>query len=284
MLLEIETEQNDPTCVLSKWSVLIEDSLVDALAWLYVQKQGHAIAIIEELDPGPASFIGMEVDNAIAALRYKTIDIAADLQSENEEEKQKAKKILGTRVAHRDGLLFQHISWLAARVQYPNAEATAPHVRQADKGFDGFLIEHEPGQLALSKIVLCEDKASTNPRGLVTSQIWPDIRSILAGEKDREIAAAVMALLSNVAPDDREAIIGATIWTRAKHYRIALAAGDDQIKDGGYVHLFDGYEKEAAGDIVIRMAEVMPMTEVRAYLEALAQKVVERLTQMKSNV
>lgn len=284
MPLTIETATNDPTCLLSRWVVEQDDALVAALAWLYAQKQTHAMAIIRELDPSPASFLGKEIDNAIDTLRYRISDIAADLTNDDEAVKQKALKILGTRVAHRDGLLFQHISWIAARLQYPNAEAAAPHVRQADKGFDGFLIEHLVGQLALSKIVLCEDKASVNPRRLVTSQIWPDIQSIIAGEKDREIAAAVGALLSNVPMADREAILAATIWARAKHYRVALAAGNDQIRDGGYLHLFDGYEQQALGDISIRLAEVMPMPEVRVYLAELSTKIVARLEAMKRNV
>lgn len=284
MPLTIETATNDPTCLLSKWAVEHDGALVAAIAWLYAQKQAHAMAIIRELDPGPASFIGKEIDNAIDTLRYRKSDIADDLLSGEESVRQKALKTLGTRIAHRDGLLFQHISWIAARLQYPNAEASAPHVRQADKGFDGFLIEHSAGQLALSKVVLCEDKASVNPRSLVTSQIWPDIRSIIAGEKDREIAAAVGALLTNVRPADREAILAATIWARAKHYRIALAAGNDQIRDGGYLHLFDGYEQQALGDISIRLAEIMPMPEVRGYLAELSTKVIARLEAMKPNV
>lgn len=284
MPLTIETATNGPSCMLSKWAVKQDDALVAALAWLYVQKQTHAMAIIRELDPGPASFIGKEIDNAIDTLRYRISDINVHLSSTEEAVKQKALKIFATRVAHRDGLLFQHISWIAARLQYPNAEASAPHVRQADKGFDGFLIEHSAGQLALSKVVLCEDKASVNPRRLVTSQIWPDIKSIIAGEKDREIAAAVGALLSIVPLADREAILAATIWARAKHYRVALAAGNDQIREGGYLHLFDGYEQQALGDISIRLAEVMPMPEVRAYLEELSTKVVAKLEATKTNV
>jgi hypothetical protein len=180
--------------------------------------------------------------------------------------------------------LFQHISWIAARLQYPNAEATPPHVREADKGLDGFLIQHTPGQLALSQVILCEDKASTSPRRLVTSQIWPDIKAIIAGEKDREIAAAVGALLSKVQPTDREAILAATVWNRAKHYRVALAAGDDQIKDGSYLHLFDGYENYALGGVNIRLGEIMPMPEVRPYLQELATRVIACLVEMKSNV
>ena len=84
---------------------------------------------------------------------------------------------LDTRIEHRDGLLFQHVSWVAAFMRLPNAKATPPHVRQADKGFDGVLVEVNPAQAGLSRIVLCEDKASVNPRSLVTGSVWPEIRA-----------------------------------------------------------------------------------------------------------
>lgn len=284
MPLVIETAENAPTCVLSSWTVAIYEALFTTIAWLYVQKQAHAVAIIQKLEAGSAIFIGKEVDNAIATLRYKTNDLADALTSTDAEVRNKANRTLATRISHRDGLLFQHISWIAARLQYPHAEATPPHVREADKGFDGFLIQHTPGQLALSQVILCEDKASTNPRGLVTSKIWPDIKAIIAGEKDREIAAAVGALLSNVPLEDREAILAATVWDRAKHYRVALAAGDDQIRDGSYLHLFEGYEKQALGNVKIRLGEVMPMPAVRPYLQELATRVIARLEEMKPNV
>lgn len=282
MPIEITSTANEPICTLSQWVVAHEPAFIEAIAWLYVQRQSHATAVIKKLNPGITYFVGKEIDNAIEALRYKTADIAADLQSADPEIKAKAAKKLAARVSHRDGLLFQHISWLAARIQYPEAEATAPHVRVADKGFDGFLIERPTDTSAISRVILCEDKASTNPRPIVTGQVWPEILAILDGQKDREIVAAVMALLSNLAAAEREEIIGATIWNRVKHFRVALAAGADQLKDGSYLHLFDGFEQQAAGDVSLRQAEVMPMPEVRAYLEDVAQKVVGRLNAMKA--
>jgi hypothetical protein len=281
MPVNIHSTVSGPTCTFSQWAVGHEPAFVEALAWLYVQRQSHATAIIKQLSPGITNFIGKEIDNAIDVLRYKTDDIAAQLMSFDSDIKSKAAKTLTARVSHRDGLLFQHISWLAARIQYPEAEATAPHVRVADKGFDGFLIER-PNGTAISRMILCEDKASTNPRPIITGQVWPEILAILDGQKDREIVAAVMALLSNLPLAEREEIIGATIWSKVKHFRVALAAGGDQIKNESYLHLFDGFEKQAAGHVSIRLAEVMPMPDVRAYLEDVALKVVERLNIMKA--
>ncbi len=169
-------------------------------------------------------------------------------------------------------------------MRLPHAKATPPHVRQADKGFDGVLLELEPDKAGLARIVLCEDKASISPRGLVTNSIWPEIKLIQADKKDREILAALTAILETMPEVDQEAVINATTWHRARQFRVALTAGADQLKDGSYQHLFAGFEGAAGGPLESRMAEVMPMAQVRPYLEELAARVIVVLQGELANV
>ena len=185
----------------------------------------------------------------IETLSVRVDDIADALTSPDAEVRKRAEDIRDTRVEHRDGLLFQHVSWIAANMRLPNAKATPPHVRQADKGFDGVLLEVDPAHAGLSRIVLCEDKASIKPRALVTQSIWPEIKLIQANKKDREILAALTAILDTMPGVDREAVIDATEWHRARQFRVALTVGGDQIKDGGYQHIFAGFEGAAGGEI-----------------------------------
>jgi hypothetical protein len=282
--LLITRQEHAPTCTLSTWSVANAVNLVDVLAWLYLRKPSHAARVINSLDPGPAGLPGRVFENAIKLLRYDIGDISQDLASPDRDIAAKARKVREARIALRDGLLFQHVSWVAAAIQFPGAAACPPHVRKADKGFDGLLIEIDPQATSLSRLVLCEDKASANPRPLVTGSIWPEIKHIIAGEKDLEILAAVTALLDTMHGIDREAVLNATIWDRVRQFRIAVTAGRDQLERGGYEHLFGGYEHHAVGELSTRMAEVMPMSEVRDYLATLAGQVIARLESMAANV
>ncbi|WP_343312852.1 hypothetical protein AAIB41_08375 [Brucella sp. BE17] len=84
---------------------------------------------------------------------------------------------------------------------------TSPHVRQADKGFDGFIIELEDGGREIKRIVLCEDKASKSPRSLISSSVWPEIGTILCGDRDDEILADLVTLLKSVPDIDAEAAV-----------------------------------------------------------------------------
>lgn len=65
----------------------------------------------------------------------------------------------------------------------------SPHVRQADKRFDGFIIELEDAESEIKRIVICEDKASTKPRTLITSSVWSEIKSIRDGDRDDKLFA-----------------------------------------------------------------------------------------------
>lgn len=284
MPLNFTQNSHPPSCVLTTWTVDGPEALAQALAWLYLRKDRHVGRVIQALEPGRASLPGRIVQNAIDALSIRLDDIAEGLASKDDETRKKAEGTRDTRTEHRDGLLFQHVSWIAAYMRLPHAKATPPHVRQADKGFDGVLLELEPDKAGLARIVLCEDKASISPRGLVTNSIWPEIKLIQADKKDREILAALTAILETMPEVDQEAVINATTWHRARQFRVALTAGADQLKDGSYQHLFAGFEGAAGGPLESRMAEVMPMAQVRPYLEELAARVIVVLQGELANV
>jgi hypothetical protein len=269
--LQFKQASFPPHCVLTIWIVDQPELLAHALAWLYLCKYHHAARVTQALDPGRAALPGRTIENAIAALSVRIDDLDDALESPDEAKRKAAEATRDNRVELRDGLLFQHVSWIAASMRLPNAKATPPHVRQADKGFDGVLLEIHPTPTALSRIVLCEDKASINPRSLVTGSIWPEIKLIQAGAKDREIIAALTAILATMPEIDQESVIDATEWLGARQFRVALTAGDDQLKAGGYQHLFAGFDTVAGGAIETRMAEVMPMPQVRPYLANLAR-------------
>jgi hypothetical protein len=278
--LNFELSAANNICVLSHWTVTSHDEFITALAWLYIRKPLHAARIIEGLEPGEAGLFGNVKQNVIKLLSYEVIDIEADLASTDNGIRQSAEKKRDARISHRDGLLFQHISWIAAHLQFPSAEASPPHVRKADKGFDGFLVDVDTENVAISRVIICEDKASTSPRGLVTSRIWPDLKSIVAGERDAEALDAITPLLKSLTPEQREIAIQQIIWNRARHFRIALTAGANQIQDGAYNHLFAGYEDNASGEVSSRLADVMPMEDVRNYLDDLAQEIIVKLEEL----
>ena len=111
----------------------------------------------------------------------------------------------------------------------------------------------------------------------MTQSIWPEIKAIQASGKDREILAAVTSILATLPGVDLEAVIEATEWQAARAFRVALTAAQAHARDRSYAHLFAGFDGAAAGTIESRMAEVMPVPDVRAYMAALAAAVITKL-------
>ena len=173
-------------------------------------------------------------------------------------------------------MLFQHLSWVAASIDMPSALATPPHVRRADKGFDGLLVSIEDAYGAISRVVLCEDKASINPKNLVQGSVWTEIDGIVNGDKDLELLDAITAILreqSDLESDKQETLLEALIYEQTRAFRVAVTVMPANADAGGYHHIFNDFEKHAPGADTVRLAEILPSDDTRAFLKALARKV-----------
>lgn len=70
---------------------------------------------------------------------------------------------------HRDGWMFQAISWIAAHNDGGIA-IRAPHLIKAHKGFDGLKLElSDAGEV--TAVVVFEDKATENPRATIRDDV-----------------------------------------------------------------------------------------------------------------
>jgi len=274
-----------PECDFSEWSINKNDraKLVEIIAYLYLRQEENALRVIRALDPTRRVSKGNVVHNV---LRKLTAPRAADVElyrHGTDKEKKAAKSRMQTSVLHRDGLLFQHVSWIAARIAVPNGYMTAPHVRQADKGFDGFIVELDSDGEEIARIVLCEDKASKSPRGLITSSVWTDIEAILRGERDDEILADLVTLLKSMPGIDAETAVDEVFWEGVREFRVAVATGENQRKDGDFKHIIAGFEAVAGGSKSSRSAGVLAFDEVRKGLALLAGEVAAKVEEI-SNV
>lgn len=274
-------------CDLSEWSIEPgkREQLVTVLAYLYLQQEQNAERVIEILETRARSSTKRVLPNAIEKL---TAPKPADLelfQHGNEDEQKKASDRINVSILHRDGHLFQYVSWVAARLVNPMSILTPPHVRQADKGFDGFIIELDEAQKRVLKVVLCEDKASKAPRPLITGSVWKEITSIREGEREDEVSSALNTLLKAV-PDlsgeELEDAVDVIFWEKIRHFRVSVATGEDQRRASGFAHLVAGFEDVALGALESRIGGVLPFGDVRDGLHQLAQDVIAKLQQIGS--
>lgn len=270
-------------CGFDEWSITRRSraNLVEIIAYLYLRQEENAVRVINALEPRRRVRKGRVAQNVIEKLTAPKQEDVDLLRAGDERQKVAAQNRIDTAIIHRDGLLFQHISWIVARLASPHGYMTSPHVRQADKGFDGFIIEFDARTKGLRRIVLCEDKASHAPRGLIKSKVWPDIASIRRGERDDEILADLATLLKSVPDIDAEATVDEVFWEEVREFRIAVATGEDiKNKSGDFLHLVSGFEEVAGGSIATRSAGVMAFNDVRSGLDALAAEVVLKVKEI----
>ena len=271
-----------PECIFAEWSINEKQRgvLVEIIAYLYLRQEENAQRVIRSLEPNLRAPKGRVADNVVRKLtapHQKDIDLA---QTGSGLEKEAAKKRIETSIIHRDGLLFQHISWVVARIAIPNGYMTSPHVRQADKGFDGFIIELDEAKGEIKRILLCEDKALITPRKLISSSVWPEIKAIRRGDRDDEILADLVTLLKSVPDIDAEAAVDEVFWEEVREYRVAVAPGENRRKAGSFLHIVAGFEVAAGGSLKTRTAGVLPFQDVRKGLALLAEEVAAKVKEI----
>jgi hypothetical protein len=114
---------------------------------------------------------------------------------------------------NRDGLVFQMISWVAAThaVAGRATLVRAPHVRPADKGMDGFLLEPPDDTRPVWRATVCEDKATEHPRKTVREKVWPEFEEYEERVRDTQINADAGALCGKPAfPSKRSLLLRTT--------------------------------------------------------------------------
>lgn len=269
-------------CELTEWAILTgsRDQLVTALAHLYLRQEQNALRVINTLPTRLRARTRSVAPNVIAKLTAPKLSDLDTLRDGDEKQKKSAQYRIDTSIWHRDGLLFQHLSWIVALKSHPNGYMTSPHVRNADKGFDGFIIEFDEEHRIVERVVLCEDKATENPRSMITQSVWKEIRLILAGEREDEVEADLTTLLKAVpdlSPDEAEDAVDAIFWGNARQFRVSIATDDSHRRPNGFEHLLSGFENVAPGSARNRIGGVLAFNSVRQGLQELADEVIAKI-------
>lgn len=187
---------------------------------------------------------------------------------------------------HRDGWVFQVISWIAAHLQSEGSNQTSlirpPQMIQAQKGQDGLIIEYSDD--AIVRVVICEDKATKNPRQQVRDRVLPELRHYETGSRDHELIAGVTSLLASREVDEADAIATSILWDDQrkdqKAYRVALTVEQKHTTKQAQAGLFKGYDEAVSGDVARRRIELLPLNDLRPWLQNLADRALAALDKL----
>lgn len=251
-------------CIAHHWTINDIDELADVVGLVIAGASFHAEVVIADIaDREPR--LGTAIDAAINKL-YIPPEI-------EKEEKQP--------VWHRDGLLFQAISWVAAHLQKSDTEIIAdPHVIKAHKGLDGLLLNFSNDSVCLT---IFEDKAG-DPDDLI-HKIMKEFRDLESDDsyKAEEILQGAVALLKMYKPPGWEDLIYDSFWLKNRNYRASLATLHSHCTEDGAKSLFNNFSKSVQGELTRRLGHVMGTNDVRAFFRSFAALVITKLNERKAS-
>jgi hypothetical protein len=227
----------------SSWTIASDDELAKLVARVALGQSHYALRVLKE-----TGFIGPKAAATTLPGALKLLT-AAD----------------PNKPYHRDGWLFQVISWIAAHLQEPGGLIMEPHMIHAHKGFDGVHIKMVGD--GVDTVVICEEKATKNPRKMVQDRIWAEFEDMQKGDSDHRLLSEVLVILKAQGGIDLDAAIERLVWKNARAYRVAITVADEDIDD-----VFGGYPDVIVGDVLKRRSEVLPLKNMRSWMSAIAAK------------
>jgi hypothetical protein len=175
---------------------------------------------------------------------------------------------------HRDGWMFQVMSWIAAHTSDPSGIIRPPHMIPAHKGFDGLQLEVDSATGTVTAVVIFEDKATDRPRETIRNEVWETFKKLEEGEEDNLLTAEVGALLQTQPQLDPAIAIENIIWKQARHYRVCITVGRTHSTEAGRSSLFQGYDLVAAGQVERRRGETFHVENLRGWMQELADSAI----------
>lgn len=243
------------------WSVNDIEALAEQIARVAVGQAEHVAEILAQAGLAEAATTAEAIEDAVELLA-----------------------VSGDHSYHRDGWMFQVMSWIAAHRNTPGGLIRAPHMILAHKGFDGIqvLIDSESG--TVTAVVVFEDKATENPRATIRNDVWPEFRTLEAGRKQNVMAAEVTSLLKAATHPDPNTAVQRIIWGDARRYRVSITIENIHATEAGRARLFADYDEVAPGDHTRRRGETFLVPNLRNWMASLAElaivkaRAMERLT------
>ena len=254
MPIRFEPISNKPNWVGSTWSIVDDNELAELIARVALGQHNLVERILENTDC--RRFV--PATTALAnAKRLLTVPDGKDPW-------------------HRDGWLFQVISWIAATLQSNGGIVHPPHMIHAHKGFDGLEVHFDPDTQRVRSLVISEDKATGNPRKMVRDKVLPELSGIQAGDRDNELVAAIPMMLRGMAdPEEIDEALEAILWSEVRAFRIAITVDKKDNTNDGQKALFKGYDKIGDLDFEKRRAETFGVEALRTWMADMAACVLE---------
>lgn len=260
----------DDDCVGSKWKVENEDQLASLIAIVVMGQAAQAAHIIDELLPAAPAFTN-EALKKEAVIKFTVQEVAQTPR-------------IGYPRIQRDGLIFEIISWIAAKqVSGEKCFLKDPHTSSTYQGLDGIMIELNEDGSEILKSTIFEDKCTDNPRDTFTQKVIPGFLDRHENTRNAELiaAAATLIQLSGVSNVQAMSMVRKVIDNSSRQYRAGFALTQDFDTEEAQKALFKGYDKIKDINQEQRIgASLIVDGKLRDWFDALATKIIAYIEQL----
>jgi len=147
---------------------------------------------------------------------------------------------------HRDGFLFECISWIVSSQEADNnTYLKDPHISATTQGLDGLIIRMDPEEKVLIQTIICEDKCTQNPRDTFRDKVLEAFSEHHQNKRASDLLANAVALIKLSGLKGTNAVLAAEKVhdKEFRSYRAALTVDSSVSTISKRLKLFKGYEK-----------------------------------------
>lgn len=256
-----------PLVIDDDYEVIDKQQLAEWIAELLIGHYMQMIFIINGFSAGEPATEDSSINHAISFL---------DVAQEND-----------TLIEHRDGLLFQMMSWIALNIKLISENSidkirmAAPHSRPAEQGFDNLaLVLTENNEI--SRIILTEDKCTNDPRTTIHGAVYDEFKKYEKGTLNTQITNKLTELVSPTNNLDLYFNISPNFANlEYRTYRIGINRKDCHNSETGRKRLFKDFETVVIGDVIRRKGATIYIEQLRPWMQDLSDLVMNVLKNKK---
>lgn len=272
--LSVEECSIDRDCIGERWVAKNQEDLAALVAIIAMGQVAQASYILTEL--------------AQAAPAYTDTDLKNEAKIRLTVQDNKTTPRTGYPREHRDGFIFEVVSWIAARKFHSKlVYMKDPHISTTSQGLDGLMVELSVDKSKIERITIFEDKCSDNPRDAFTRKVIPAFLDRHRNKRSAEIIAAASVLLRIAGISDGHAaqLAAAVTDRKTRRYRAAFAVTDEYDNQKKRGELFAGYDKIEDIEAEQRLGACLIVPpNLRDWFDKLATISIEYLDSMENNV
>ncbi len=246
-----------PECGGTQWVVANEDQLATLVGTVLVGRAQHAARVLQGAQHVPVQ--------AVAAMKER---LRQQLHPPNDALRW-----------HRDGLLFEIICWIVARMTAgPNDVISDPHLSSTQQGLDIVRLSFDPAARNVTEAIICEQKCTDQARNTFRDEVIPAFQKWMGGTRDNQLTQLAAGLLERFGLTDEENtnVYDTLVQDRPLHFRAALTVTPNPFATARCVALFRGYSTVTAVQ-EHRWGDTFPLPNIRRWFEVFSARVWQKI-------